>query len=136
MERKIKYVAVVALIAAAAVTASAVAGSEPVPILTGPNPMNGEGFGQVKPKTIYMGGDETGLACRIHWLSWGGEFAVGTGTSWYINSRQSTSQGHAAPTVVVLYRLGTWRGRPAYKRWTWYFPGNGSGFGHVAPCTP
>ena len=82
-----------------------------------------------------MGGDPTGLVCRIHWLSWGGEFAVGTGVGRCINSHESVAEGHSAPAVVVLYRLGTWDGRSAYKRWNWYYPGKGSGFGHVARCT-
>lgn len=106
-----------------------------VPILTGPNPLDGEGFGQVKPTTIFLGGDPTGLVCRIHWLSWGGEFAVGTGIGWYINSTKSVAEGHAAPAVVVLYRLGTWKGRRAYKSWSWYYPGEGSGYGHIPRCT-
>lgn len=106
-----------------------------MPILTGPTPMSGAGFGQVRPSEIYLGGDPTGLVCRIHWLSWGGQLAVGDGTGWYINSHQAVSQGKAAPVVVVLYYLGTWRDRPAYTSYHWYFLGNGSGFGHVSGCT-
>jgi hypothetical protein len=49
MTRSVKLLAAVALIAAAAITASAIAGLEPVPVLAGPNPMSGEGFGHVKP---------------------------------------------------------------------------------------
>jgi hypothetical protein len=62
-------------------------------------------------------------------------FTVGDGTGWYINSQQAVSQGKPAPVVVVLYDLGTWRGSPAYKHYDWYFPRNGSGFGHVSACT-
>jgi hypothetical protein len=134
MTRRIKLLAALALVTAAVVTTSALAGSPPVPILTGPNPMSGKGFGQVKPRLIYQGGDESGLVCRIRWLSWGGTLAVGTGTSWYIKPGQVTAAGKWAPAVIVLYHLGTWHGRPAYRAWTWYFPGNGSGFGHVSPC--
>jgi hypothetical protein len=133
--RRLKLVVVVAALSALALVGTALAGSRPVPILTGPKPMGGAGFGQVKPSKIYLGGDPTGLVCRIRWLSWGGELAVGDGTGWYINSHQAVSQGKAAPVVVVLYDLGTWRGRPAYKRYDWYFPGGGSGFGHVSGCT-
>jgi hypothetical protein len=132
--KRITLLTAIALVAAAVVATSALAGSQPVPILTGPNPMSGEGFGHVKPRTIFLGGDPTGLICRIRWLSWGGPLAVGTGTSWYVNSHQPTSAGKAAPAVVVLYHLGTWHGRPAYEGYKWYFPGNGAGFGHVTPC--
>jgi hypothetical protein len=133
--RTLRLMLVVAVLAALALVGSALAGSPAVPILTGPKPMSGAGFGQVKPSTIYLGGDPTGLVCRIHWLSWGGQLAVGDGTGWYINSHEAVSQGKSAPVVVVLYDLGTWRGRPAYKRYNWYFPGSGSGFGHVSGCT-
>jgi hypothetical protein len=117
------------------ITDSAQVTASAVPILTGPNPFNGKGFGSVKPGIIFQGGDPTGLVCRIHWLSWGGAFAVGTGIGWYINSYESVAEGHAAPAVVVLYRLGRWKGRSAYKAWTWYYPGNGSGFGHIPRCS-
>ena len=128
-------IGILAALAATVGVASAIVGSRPTPIFTGPNPQAGKGFGQIKPRTIYMGGDETGLVCRIHWLSWGGQLAIGTGTGWYINSHESVSQGHPAPVVVVLYRLGIWQGRPAYTKWTWYYPGNGSGFGQVRVCS-
>jgi hypothetical protein len=82
-----------------------------VPILTGPTPYNGAGFGHARPSTIFQGGDPTGLVCHIHWLSWGGPLAVGTGIGWYVNSHESVAEGQAAPVVVVLYRLGT-VGRP------------------------
>ncbi len=35
---------------------------------------------------------------------------------------------------VTLFHLATWQGRPAYKGYKWYFPGNGSGFGQAAGC--
>jgi hypothetical protein len=41
-------------------------------------------FGTVRPTTIFLGGDESGLFCHIKWSSWGGQFAVGTGTGWYL----------------------------------------------------
>jgi hypothetical protein len=130
-----RLIAALVVLTLAAGVAVATAGSTSEPILTGPNPFNAKGFGQVKPRTIFLGGDPTGLVCRIHWLSWGGEFAVGNGIGWYINSHESVAEGHAAPAVVVLYRLGTWEGRSAYKAWTWYYPGNGNGFGHIPRCS-
>jgi hypothetical protein len=133
--KTLKLVLLIAAIAALVAVGTALAAPRPVPILTGPKPMTGAGFGQVKPPTIYLGGDPTGLVCHIHWLSWGGQLAIGDGTGWYINSHQAVIQGKAAPVVVVLYDLGTWRGRPAYKHYVWYFPGNGTGFGHMSPCT-
>ena len=84
-----------------------------------------KGFGQVKPREIYYGGDPTGLVCKIHWRSWGGQVARGTGIGWYISGNQSVAQGHAAVADVEAAKLGTWKGRPAYNRLTWSFPNYG-----------
>ena len=101
--------------------------------LTGPNAFNAKGFGQIKPSTIFLGGDPTGLVCRIHWLTWGGALAVGTGVGWTINSHESVAEGAPARAVFVLSRLGPWDGRPAYKSWAWYFPEGRNGF-HPPAC--
>ena len=37
-----------------------------------------KGFGQVKPRTIFYGGDPTGLVCYIHWRNWGAPTALGS----------------------------------------------------------
>jgi hypothetical protein len=84
-----------------------------------------KGFGRVKPREIYYGGDPTGLVCDIHWHSWGGRGARGTGVGWYISGNQSVAQGHAAIATVIASKLGTWKGRPAYNRLTWSFPNHG-----------
>jgi hypothetical protein len=129
--------ATTATLAAGAATiaaASALASGMATPILTGPNPPYGKGFGQVKPRTIYLGGDISGEVCRIHWLTWGRPVAIGQGIAWYIGPRQATYQGHAAPALIALSRLGTYRGRPAYRRYEWWFPNHGAGFGRIAAC--
>jgi hypothetical protein len=84
-----------------------------------------KGFGRVKPREIYYGGDPTGLVCKIHWHTWGGRIARGTGVGWYVSGNQSVAQGHAATTAVKATKLGTWKGRPAYNRLTWSFPNHG-----------
>jgi hypothetical protein len=84
-----------------------------------------KGFGQVKPREIFYGGDPTGLVCDIHWHSWGGRVARGTGVGWYVSAKESVAQGHAAIATVVASRLGKWKGRPAYNRLTWSFPNRG-----------
>lgn len=84
-----------------------------------------EGFGQVKPREIFYGGDPTGLVCRIRWKTWGGPTARGYGTGWYVNSHQSVNQGHAAVAILTASKLRAWHGRPAYLRLTWSFPDGG-----------
>ena len=84
-----------------------------------------KGFGHVKPREIFYGGDPTGLVCDIHWHSWGGRVARGTGVGWYVSANQSVGEGHAAIATVIASKLGTWKGRPAYNRLTWSFPNHG-----------
>ena len=90
------------------------------------------GFEKVKPGEIYYGGDPTGLVCRIHWHTWGGRVARGTGVGWYISGNQSVNEGHTAVATVVASKLGTWEGRPAYNRLTWSFPNHGRD--HAPSC--
>lgn len=84
-----------------------------------------KGFGHVKPREIYYGGDPTGLVCKIHWRGWGGRVARGTGVGWYVSGNQSVAQGHAAIADVKATKLATWKGRPAYDRLTWSLPDHG-----------
>ena len=63
-----------------------------------------KGFGRIKPREIYYGGDPTGLVCRIHWHSWGRRVARGTGVGWYVSGNQSVAQGHAAIATVMARR--------------------------------
>jgi hypothetical protein len=132
-----RFLLVVLAGAAAAViaVATASAGSRPTPILIGGGPPSSEGFGKVKPGKIFLGGDPTGLVCAIHWTSWGGQFAIGTGTGFYVGPNQITAAGHQASAVVVLYHLATWDGRPAYTKYKWYFPQGGSTYGGVTRCS-
>lgn len=37
------------------------------------------GWGSVKPRVIYNGGDPAGLVSRINWYGWGGPSAIGWG---------------------------------------------------------
>jgi hypothetical protein len=131
--------ALVVLLVLAAATASAVtaadAGSRSTPILKGGGPPSSEGFGRVRPTKIFLGGDPTGLVCAIRWTSWGGQFAVGTGTGFYVGRNQITAAGHQAPAVIVLYHLASWHGRPAYTKYVWYFPQGGSTYGGVTHCS-
>jgi len=84
-----------------------------------------KGFGRVRPREIYSGGDPTGLGCDIHWHGWGGRVARGTGVGWYISGNQSVAQGRAAIATVIASKLGMWKGRPAYNPLTWSFPHHG-----------
>jgi hypothetical protein len=126
MRRTMLLLLLVATTSAALVANAAAATAPIVSPKADPYPTKGSvGFGQVKPREIFYGGDPTGLVCRIHWKSWGGSVARGSGVSLYVGSNQSVAQGHGATVNVVASKLGTWKGRPAYNRLVWSFPNHG-----------
>jgi hypothetical protein len=55
--------------------------------------VDSRGFGEVRPATVFNGGDPTGLVTGITWSSWGGSTATGTGTSDYVGPGQYVATG-------------------------------------------
>ena len=110
------------VIAASAATRWPILGPKAYPYLKYTGLKGTKGFGQVKPHEIYYGGDPTGLVCHIHWNSWGGRVARGTGIGWYVGPRQSVNEGHSTAVNITASRLGTWHGRAAYNHLDWSFP--------------
>ena len=94
-------------------------------------PPDSGGFGQAKPSRISFGGVD--VLCHIHWVSWGGQFAIGTGTGFTLN--RTTYKRRPAPAVVVLSDLGNWHGRRAYRKYTLDFPPTGKPHGGVKRCS-
>jgi hypothetical protein len=82
----------------------------------------GSGFGQVRPKTVFNGGDPTGLVTSISWRGWGGPQATGTGRGLYVAPGQAVAQGTIEPVRIVAFDLGTCNGRYMYAAVEWYFP--------------
>jgi hypothetical protein len=89
---------------------------------------HGTGFGQVKPPTVYNGGDPTGLVSKITWRSWGGATATGTGTSVYVAANQAVAAGTEQGATIVAFNLGTCDGKLMYQAVEWYFPQHGQAF--------
>jgi hypothetical protein len=110
-----------------------------VPVLAGPWSMGQEGYGHVKPHTIFNGGDPTGLVKKIHWNSWGGQRATGNGTALWLGPHQIVAAGKFEKGArVVLFQLGLCQGRPAYNAIEWYFPHRGQKFSpgtYINACT-
>lgn len=97
-----------------------------------------QGYGTVRPETVFNGGDPTGLVQHINWYSWGGATAVGTGTAEYVAPGQSVAQGTAQPASIVAFDLGTCGGHPAYRAIEWWFPAHGGAFKsttYINDCT-
>ena len=76
----------------------------------------------VHPRSFYAGGDPTSIVNHIHWKRWGTTFAIGTARAFYVPPRGPVAAGYKQPARIVASRLGTCRGRYAYRRVQWYFP--------------
>ena len=90
--------------------------------------INGVGFGQVRPKEIFNGGDPTGMVSHITWKSWGGSKAIGTGTALYVGPNQIVANGTNETATVVAFNLGLCGGKLMYRAVEWYFPQHGQAF--------
>jgi len=66
----------------------------------------GAGWGTARPSEIFNGGDPSGLVTRIHWMSWGGSSAVGTGK----NAIFKPTGGYYEQLVTIRLRA-TGKGR-------------------------
>jgi hypothetical protein len=92
----------------------------PAPVLGAKNAfMGGQGFGAAKPRTVFLGGDPTGLVKSITWQHWGAAKAVGYGSGWCPG--QSVASGHPCPAALHVSKLGTCHGRRAYDELAFYF---------------
>jgi len=102
-----------------------------VPVLgrpAGDFDVDSEGFGEVRPATVFNGGDPTGLVMHITWSSWGGSTAVGTGTSDYVGPNQTVAGGTQETVTIVAFDLGACGGTLMYQAVEWYFPQHGQTF--------
>jgi hypothetical protein len=89
---------------------------------------NSRGFGEVRPATVFNGGDPTGLVMHITWSSWGGSTAIGAGDSDYVGPNQSVATGTQEKVRIVAFDLGTCRGKLMYRAVEWYFPQHSQNF--------
>lgn len=80
---------------------------------------NGDGFGMVKPRRVYLGGDPTGNVSSITWRDWGTGRSVGFGTGWCPG--RSVASGHPCRAALHVYGLGTCHGLRAYRDLAFYF---------------
>jgi hypothetical protein len=75
----------------------------------------GEGWGTARPKTIYNGGDPSGLITHVHWSSWGGAVAHGRGRN-PIFKPHGGYYRHPVVALLKAKRIGTCEGRRAYLK--------------------
>ena len=79
-----------------------------------------KGFGKVKPRVVYLGGDITGYVHKLHWKHWGWRRAVGWGRGYYPPPGQPSANSVAVPFQLRASHLGMCHGRRAYKRLGFY----------------
>jgi hypothetical protein len=98
---------------------------------------SGAGFGIVRPRTVYLGGDPTGRVTQLRWSGWGSAETVGYGQGWCPG--QSVASGHVCAASLHVYALGSCHGRRAYRIMGVYFkPGprsNWTGGARLNVCT-
>jgi hypothetical protein len=80
---------------------------------------NSQGFGAVKPRTVYLGGDPTGKVSKLRWQRWGNSKTMGRGRGWCPG--RSVASGHYCTASLHLYDLVICHGRRAYRMMVFYF---------------
>jgi hypothetical protein len=124
----------VVCIAAAALAATGCSSTRPnppVPTIGRPAGLfshGSKGFGQIRPATVFNGGDPTGLLEHISWSSWGGRRATGNGKAVWVGPHQDVAQGRFERATVVAFDLGSCHGKRMYQAVEWYFPEHGQRF--------
>ena len=81
-----------------------------------------DGYGEVKPRRVFNGGDPTGLVTHIHWKHWGAKQAWGWGTGIFVWPGTSVAEGIRARARIVAFHRGSCHGAPAYDAVQWFYP--------------
>jgi hypothetical protein len=76
----------------------------------------GRGFGTVKPKTVYFGGDPTGLFTNLTWTAWGSARSTGRGKGYYPPPGKPVAAAVRVPVILVASSIGSCNGHVAYRR--------------------
>ena len=123
----VSWVVLASGIAVVATAASAQAATSPtLGVSRGPSQ---EGYGHVMPRTIFNGGDPTGLVRRVHWDHWGQPRAIGHGIGdWVWPGLSVAGGGTPLHATVVAFDPGSCAGELAYRKIEWYFPIRGEKF--------
>jgi hypothetical protein len=118
------------------IQSTAPSSAPPTPLLGLSWAPNQEGYGQVRPGRVYMGGDPTGLFTDVRWHSWGGAMATADATGIYAPG--TVADGKPEPVRLVAFKLGYCRGTYAYQAMASYFPRIGESFSpkkYINICT-
>lgn len=100
---------------------------KPVPVLGTVWGLSQHGYGTAMPSEIDNGGDPTGLVTGVHWRSWGGPVAIGSGQSYDPGDGPVAASVQRTATVEA-FNLGVCHGKLMYQAIDWYFPETGGTF--------
>ena len=87
-----------------------------------------QGFGTIRPRTVYNGGDPTGAFSNITWASWGGTIARGKGTANWTPANGGVVNSYPQPAQLAAYDLTKCEGRSTYRHLAVWFPTHGQHF--------
>ncbi len=96
-----------------------------VPVLGRPWGPHQHGYGTARPGLIDNGGDASGVVNDVHWRTWGGKVAIGSGTASFVRDGDALAQGVPKTATVEAWDLGTCDGKLMYRAVDWFFPGEG-----------
>lgn len=120
--KRVRVVAVVAVTIAALVCSALALASSSTPVLGSAKAfMGGQGFGKVKPKTVFLGGDPTGLFKKLSWKDWGSSTTTGTGSGYYPPPGKPTADSVKVPVTLIASSIGKCNGHEAYRKLATYF---------------
>jgi len=99
------------------IPAVASASRPPVPVLGSKQAFPaGTGFGTVKPKTVYFGGDPTGMFTSLTWTGWGNTKSTAKGNGYYPPPGKPVAGAVRVPVILVASSLGDCNGHRAYRQ--------------------
>ncbi|SFW89048.1 hypothetical protein [Amycolatopsis australiensis] len=100
-----------------------VAPHQPVPVLGRPWGPYQHGYGTVRPGLIDNGGDASAVISHVHWRTWGGETATGSGTASFVPDGEPLAAAVPKTATIEAWDLGTCDGKLMYRAVGWFFPG-------------
>lgn len=98
---------------------------------------NQKGYGLPKPTMFFNGGSPSGIVRNLHWTSWGGQRATGTGKALYVTD-SSVADSPWEKSSVVAFDLGDCDGVRTYRKISTFFPQHGERFDptqYIDVCT-
>jgi hypothetical protein len=117
---RLKRTMIAAVLGLLVLAASSAIGRTLTPVLGAKRAFpNGAGFGMVKPRHVFLGGDPTGNVTSLSWHNWGRQQSTGFGTGWCPG--RSVASGHPCAVSLHVYALANCHRRRAYTKMAFYF---------------